>query len=239
MYTVTWNPGTFGHMLVLIIALEEHDQDINNFLKFESTNSHWPGGKDVDYSRAKCGIDFRNINMVHTYNRQSLDPTHKIIKPYFKNENLKYFQWYRNEVAYLNSNTPFIKEFRQRRNTIEPLCDIGYNIDMSDFFTNQRNFCANMAKFVDRPELKDDTMKFIAKRQKLNWGLYKSYIDNVVDTVTCLREKKHKDITHLKNIEIAMVLCEYLHMNVTGTNNFCNNSHSNKPVSTTEILSYV
>jgi hypothetical protein len=227
MYTVTWNPGTFGHLLVSIIAIEEQDQDVNNFLSVEHTNSHF------DYK--KINVD---INMVHPYNKQSLDSQHKIIKPYFKNENLKYFQWYRNEVAYLNSNRNFIEELRQRWNTVEPLCDISYNIDMTEFFTNQQNFCANMAQFVGKLALKDDTLKFIETKRKLNWDLYKNYLDNVVNTVKCLRVKTHKNISHLNNIEIGMVLCEYLHMDSTGMNNFCNNYDSNKPISTTEILSY-
>ena len=227
-YTVTWNPGTFGHMLILIISLEEHGLDIDTALKLEKPNSHW----------GDMNFDFK-IKMIHDYDRQALVPSHKIIKPYFKDENLKYFQWYRNELTYLNANNHFLEELEQRWDYVEPLCDIGYNIDMTEFYTNQKNFCANMATFIGKPTLKDETIRFISKRRENNWALYQSYLDNVVDTVECLRIKKHKDLTHLSNIEIASVLCEYFWMDAMGKNKFCKHSGESKPKSTTEILTYV
>ncbi len=229
MYTVTWNPGTFGHMLVLIISLEEHGLAVDDVQKLESTHSHWPTENN--------SFDWK-VQMIHAYDRQLLSTKQKILKPYFKDENLKYFQWYRNEVTYLKSNTHFIEELQQRWNHIEPLCDIGYNIDMTDFYINKDNFCANMAKFMNKTKLKDDTIKFIEQRRKHNWQLYQTYLDNVVDTVRCLKERKHKDITHLDNTQVAMVLCEYFHMDVKGKDKFCNHSNHKLPASTTEILSY-
>ena len=226
MYTVTWNPGTFGHLLIQILGIEEHGQDVNQLLEKGDVNSHFKNGSNV------------NVKAIHPYKKDLLDQTHKIIKPYFKHPDLKFFQWYRNEVVYLKSDRHFKEDLRQYWNFEEPSCDTSYNIDMTDFFADKNNFCVRMAEFMDKTELLDDTVKFIDNKQKLNRVVYQSYLDNVVDTVKCLREKKHKKLQHLSNIEIGAVLCDFFSMDVIGTNNFCNNSPNEKPVSTTEILSY-
>ena len=52
------------------------------------------------------------------------------------------------------------------------------------------------------------------------------------------KENEQKDIGHFNNIELASVLCDFFYMDVTGTNNFCNNLPETNPNSTIEILSY-
>jgi hypothetical protein len=125
-YTVTWNPGAGGHLIRSIIEIEEFDLV-----------------RPLDTDRNSHDNDNRTSTLVHPYDRQALDITHKIIKPYFKREDLKFFQWFRNEVLWLKSNKYFIEELKEHWNTVDPICDISYNIDMTEFFTDLESFTKN------------------------------------------------------------------------------------------------
>jgi hypothetical protein len=221
-YTVTWNPGAGGHLIRSIIEIEEFDLLT-----------------PLDTDRNGHDNGNRTSTLVHPYDRQALDITHKIIKPYFKREDLKFFQWFRNEVLWLKSNKYFIEELKEHWNTVDPICDISYNIDMTEFFTDLESFTKNIAEFLGKTELKHNTNKFIENKRNLNLPLYTQYLENVVDTVSCLKNKQHKDIQHLENIELAMVLCDFLHLNNKDTMNFCNRYDSKQLKSTKNILSYV
>jgi hypothetical protein len=110
---------------------------------------------------------------------------------------------------------------------------------MTEFFTDLESFTKNIAEFLGKTELKHNTNKFIENKRNLNLPLYTQYLENVVDTVSCLKNKQHKDIQHLENIELAMVLCDFLHLNNKDTMNFCNRYDSKQLKSTKNILSYV
>jgi len=226
-YTVTWNPGTFGHLLVSIIEIEEFDSKKNDLLTVGEAHSHTNNKNNID------------VEAVHPYDIKLLDTKRKIIKPYFKDHDLKYFQWFRNEILSLNSKRHFIEELSQHWNTVEPVCDKSYNIDMTEFFTNLDAFQNNVASFLEKTELKQDTKEFIQIKRQANLSLYNQYIENVVDTVACLNKKQHKDIRHLKNIEVAMVLCDYLHLNNKDAMKFCNGYDGKQINSTKDILDYV
>ena len=224
-YTVTWNPGTFGHLLIGAIDIEKFGQkpSIN-----ENSDSH-----DVGF------VANSNINRVHVYDRKLLNPEHKIIKPYFKNQDLKFFPWLLNEIKYLKSQKHIVEEIRQHWDTVEPICDISFNIDMTELFTNVDSFYKNIARFFETTELKQDTKTFIKNKREINLPLYEKYLKNIVDTVSCLKNKQHKDIQHLENIELAMVLCDFLHLKQFDAVTFCNN-YDDKPInSTKDILNYV
>jgi len=225
MYAVTWNPGTFGHLLINVIANEETTEDIKSIPTQDEINSHFHLSGQV-------------VKTIHPYVQDEIDTYTKTIKPYFKSADLKAFQWYRNEIAYLKSDRHFKEHLRQYWNFKEPLCDISYNIDMTEFLNNNESFCVNMAKFLNKKKLKETTLEFIRQKHQSNRDLYDRYLDRVVDTVRCLQAKNYKDIKDLTNIEIACVLCDFFHMDDAGTNNFCINAPDEKPVSTTEILSY-
>jgi len=224
-YTVTWNPGTFGHLLISVIDIEEFGRNVDS-LNNGSISSHSVGSHKF-------------IKKVHAYDRKLLNPEHKIIKPYFKNQDLKFFPWFLNEIKFLKSEKHIIEEIRRHWETVEPICDISFNIDMTDLFTNLDNLYKNIARYLDKTELKEGTKTFIENKSKANWPLYKQYLENVVDTVGCLKNKQHKDIQHLENIELAMVLCDFLHLNNKDTMNFCNRYDSKQLKSTKNILSYV
>lgn len=228
MYAVTYNPGTFGSLLRNIISLEHMDDVAHQ----ESHNN------DV-HSHVLVNRYAADVEVIHPYDRTKLDRTLKTIKPYFKDPDLKWFQWYRNEILFTKSDQHFKEHLRTYWNFKEPLCDISYNIDMTKFLINIDDFCADMASFLEKPKLKDITLHFIETKQKLNKPMYQDYLDRVVDTVRCLKENEQKDIGHFNNIELASVLCDFFYMDVTGTNNFCNNSPETNPNSTIEILSYV
>ncbi len=226
-YTVTWNPGTFGHLLVSIIEIEEFNRNKNELITVGEVHSHTNNGTNID------------VEAVHPYDIKSLDISRKIIKPYFKHHDLKFFQWFRNDLLFVNSKKSFIEVLSEHWNTSEPICDKSYNIDMTEFFTNIDAFRNNIATFLEKTELKQDTKEFIQIKRQANLSLYNQYIENVVDTVTCLKKKRHKDVRHLKNIELAMVLCDYLHLNNKDAMKFCNGYDGKKIDSTKDILDYV
>ena len=223
-YTVTWNPGTFGHLLCSIVEIEKYDSEQYNSL---GVDSH-----DV-------GHILNNVITIHPYCVEKIQDKHNTIKPYFKNRDLKFFQWFRNQVLFLNSQRHFIEELKQQWNTVEPVCDKSYNIDMTNFLTDTTKFINALTEFFNIDSLKDKTIEFIEKKKKLNLPLYNQYLENVVDTVFCLRKKQHKDIQHLENIELAMVLCDFLHLNNKDTMRFCNSYDGKQLKSTEDILSYV
>ena len=226
-YTVTWNPGAFGHLLVSIIEIEEFNRNKNELITVGEVHSHTNNGTNID------------VEAVHPYDIKSLDISRKIIKPYFKHPDLKFFQWFRNEILFLNSRRHFIEELKQHWNTVEPICDKSYNIDMTELFTNLDAFQNNVASFLEKTELKEDTKEFIQIKRQANFALYNQYLENVVDTVACLNQKQHKDIRHLKNIELAMVLCDYFHLNKEDAMKFCNSYDGKQINSTKDIIAYV
>lgn len=225
MYAVTYNPGTFGSFLRNIIGLEQTDSAT------ESNN-------DDIHSHVVVNRHAADVEVIHPYDKSRLDRSLQNIKPYFKDPDLKWFQWYRNEILFTKADEHFKEHLRTYWNFKEPLCDISYNIDMTKFLVNIDDFCADMAKFLGKTQLNDTTVDFIRHKQKLNIPIYQDYQGRVADTVRCLREKEQKEIEHLSNIEIAAVLCDFFHMDANGTNNFCNNSPETKPNNTMEILSY-
>ena len=221
-FTVTWNPGAGGHFLRTIIEIEIFDLD------YKSTSD--PHGHNDGVSK---------VNLVHPYDKESLDSTHKIIKPYFNNTNMKYFHCYRNEILWLKSNVHFLEELKQKWNMIDPICEVSFNIDMINLYDQPHAFYKDIRNFLGIEDLKKSTKEYIDKKRNLNLPLFKRYIQNVVSTVEALRQKKTMNIRHLSNNELAMTLCEYFHMDQNGTNNFCVR-YDNKPIeTTTDILRYV
>ena len=226
-YTVTWNPGTFGHLLVSIIEIEQFDSNKNDLLLEGEPHSHTNNKNNI------------NVEAVHPYDIKLLDTTRKIIKPFFKDHDLKYFQWFRNDLLSVNAKKNLSEVLSEHWNTIEPICNKSYNIDMTELFTDVNAFQNNLAKFLEKTALKQDTKEFIQTKRKANLPLYNQYIENVVDTVACLNKQQHKDIRHLKNIEVAMVLCDYFHLKNKDAMKFCNSYDGKQISSTKDILAYV
>ena len=110
---------------------------------------------------------------------------------------------------------------------------------MTELFTNLDAFQNNVASFLEKTELKEDTKEFIQIKRQANFALYNQYLEKVVDTVACLNQKQHKDIRHLKNIELAMVLCDYFHLNKEDAMKFCNSYDGKQINSTKDIIEYV
>ena len=47
-YTVTWNPGAFGHLLVSIIEIEEFNRNKNELITVGEVHSHTNNGTNID-----------------------------------------------------------------------------------------------------------------------------------------------------------------------------------------------
>ena len=77
-FNVTWEPGTFGHLLQAIIAIQCYGATYDKIESDSHSQPDWPG----------------TINTVHPYDINLIDDRHRVIKPYFKNANYNNLQVY-------------------------------------------------------------------------------------------------------------------------------------------------
>ena len=220
-FTVTWEPGTFGHLLQAIIAIQCYGATYDKIESDSHSQPDWPG----------------TINTVHPYDINLIDDRHRVIKPYFKNANLKFFPKYLNYVKTDQKSTP-VELLRLYWNYHDPICPKSFNIDMSNFFTNVSMFKKDIQKFLDTDKLLDDTIYFIDEKRKVNLPHFTDYNEKILHTSSCCKAKTFKDISNLTDYEIGLVLCDYLQGEVHKVNVFANAYNNELITSTMDIIRY-
>ena len=184
-YTVAWNTGCLGHLIMAIIGIEKYDIDLD------------PSGSDSHYPESSVQ---QLIGHIHPYDSEKIIDSMHVIKPYFSNKRLKYFPKYLN---YIKSQIPTTaKQFaRVYHRYEESKCSKCYNIDMTNFLLDPDKFNEDLRGYLASALLKDKTMEFIANKRKSNMPLYERYIE-ITD-----RQLKTETIGDLNQLELGVLIC--------------------------------
>lgn len=159
-YCVTWNPGNFGHLIKAIIGQEVFQDDIKNL------------GDDTH------GYEHDQIDVVHEYDREKINTSQATIKPFFGHKELKFFPFYLN---YRKNNfecglDDFVNTYWNFR---EPLCDVSFNIDLTNFFNDTPTFINDICLFLKRESISNETRNLINIKKEANIEHYHNFVENV------------------------------------------------------------
>jgi hypothetical protein len=230
-FAVAWNPGTFGHMLWVITGIEKYNKIIKDTKNADSHSE---------------SVHVENIRRIHPYDHTKIKEDHMTIKPYFANTDLKFLCLYMQYIkrkkhgdAFTDFNGNLVELVRIYWNMEEPMCDKSYNIKMSNFLDDTPKFIKALQGFFGTGTLKPETIKFIEQKKSLNMPLYDKFKKNVIDTVTCLKQNRAKDISNLDQFELGLVLCDFLHLRNKEAMFFCREYDGKTLINTTDITKYV
>ncbi len=220
-YTVTWEPGAFGHFLQSIIIIQNYKLDIQ---QVQSHSHLLPPYKN------------NLINIVHPYDSKLVAEAHNIIKPYFANNNLRFFPKYLNYIKYGQSQKP-IELLKLYWNYKDLACEKSFNIDMTNLFTNLNLFLKDIEDYLNE-KLSRNTIAFINQKRSTNLVHFTNFNEKILHTSSCCKSKTYKDIIGCTDYEIGLILCDYFQDDVVNVNKFIQNYDGNKILNTTDIIKH-
>ena len=222
-YTVTWEPGAFGHFLQSIIIIHNYKLNIQ---QVESDSHLLPS-----YKTKK-----NPINIIHPYDSKLVAKANNVIKPYFANNNLRFFSKYLNYIKSGKSQTP-IELLKLYWNYKDLACEKSFNIDMTNLFTNLSFFLRDIEDYLN-DKLSKNTVEFIELKRNKNLIHFTNFNEKILHTSSCCKSKTHKDIIGCTDYEIGLILCDYFQDDVVNVNKFIQNYDGNKILNTTDIIKH-
>ena len=219
-YTVTWEPGAFGHFLQSIIIIQNYKLDIQ---QVESHSHLLPPYKN------------NLINIVHPYDSKLVAEANNIIKPYFANNNLRFFPKYLNYIKYGQSQKP-IELLKLYWNYKDLACEKSFNIDMTNLFTNLNLFLKDIEDYLNE-KLSRNTIAFINQKRSTNLIHFTNFNEKILHTSSCCQSKTFKEIVGT-DYEIGLILCDYFQDDVVNVNKFIQNYDGKQILNTTDIIKY-
>ena len=181
-YTVSWNIGTFGHLLKAIIGVQKYRIILD------------PQGMDCHYPESSL---HSFIDIIHPHDDKKV--SNKTIKPYFSAPELRFFPLYLNYLKWDNLEeqvdiNDFVKTYWNHSDGPSEKC---FNIDMTNFLTDTGQFIADMEEFLQE-KLNANTIDLIQSKKEANYILYLRYKQIV---------KKGPAGTDLRPLERAVYIC--------------------------------
>ena len=233
-FCVSWNPGTFGNLLLSALGIQKFNSNFDATLKnIDSHNAHHHG-----------------VIKVHPHNDSNIPYNVPTIKPYFAQKELIFFPNYLHYLKHfkvlpnketiknfynIGDSNNFYKEILKIYwNKLDPISAKCFNIKIDDFFCNFDRFIIEFESYIGE-KLKDQTLFFLQIKRDNNLPLFQFFTNNIVDSVNCLTQHKSKNIQHLSDYEKILIICTYVQGEWKLTSKFLNNYKGQELTTTNDI----